>query len=89
MIGNILGIQNNLKIHGSALAPWPRSSANKVQPNLFCFLEIFKAPKFCMGFLGGLIFGPGIFLGFDFRPHSIIPATCNPPSCDHFSRHGA
>ena len=88
MIGILGGIQNNLKIHGSALVPWPRSSANKVQPNLFCFLEIFKAQKFGMGVLGGLIFGPRIFWGFDFRPHSIIPATCNPPSCDHFSHHG-
>ena len=25
-----------------------------------------------------LNFGPGIFLGFDFCPHSIIPVTCNP-----------
>ena len=26
----------------------------------------------------GLNFGPGIFLGFDFCPHSIIPVTWNP-----------
>jgi len=41
-----------------------------------------------MGVFGGLIFGPGIFLGFvgslrdvlgfDFCPHSIIPVTRNP-----------
>ena len=40
-----------------------------------------------MGFFGGLIFGPGIFLGFvgslrdffcfDFCPHSIIPVCGN------------
>ena len=48
---------------------WPHSSANKVQ--FFCvtisiqsFLEIFKTRKFGMGFSWGLIFGPGIFLGF-------------------------
>ena len=33
------------------------------------------ARKFVMGFLGGLIFGPGIFLGFDFCTHSVIPIT--------------
>ena len=37
--------------------------------------------KFGMGFLGGgggLNFGPGIFMGLDFCPHSIIPITLNP-----------
>ena len=38
-------------------------------------LEIFIPRKLGMGFLGGLSFGPGIFLGFDFCPHSIIPVT--------------
>ena len=33
---NFLGIQNNLKIRGSVCVSWLRSSANKVQPNLFC-----------------------------------------------------
>ena len=33
---DFLGIQNNLKIHGSAHISWRRSSVNKVQPNLFC-----------------------------------------------------
>ena len=32
------------------------------------------AGKFSMGFLG-LKFSPGIFLGFDFCLHSIIPVT--------------
>ena len=31
------GIQNNLRIRGSARVSRPRSSANKVQPNLFCY----------------------------------------------------
>ena len=66
MISIFLGIQNNLKIHGSALVPWPRSSANKVQPKLFCFLEIFKALKFGRGFLGGLIYWSRDFFGFCF-----------------------
>ena len=65
---------------------------NKVQSNLFCFLEIFKARKLGMGIFWwegrgrGLIFGPGIFMGFvgspkeffggfDFCLHSIIPIT--------------
>ena len=34
-MGIFLGIQNNLKICGSARASQPRSSVNKVQPNLF------------------------------------------------------
>ena len=49
------------------------------------FLELFKAPKFAMGFLG-LILGPGIYLNFvgslgtflsffDFCLHSIIPVS--------------
>ena len=33
---NFLGIQNNLKIGGSVCVSWVHSSANKVQPNLFC-----------------------------------------------------
>ena len=36
LVGIFLDIQNNLKIHGSACVSQPRSSANKVQPNLFC-----------------------------------------------------
>ena len=48
-----LGIQNNLKIRGSAHITRPQSVAIKVQPNLFSFLEIFKARKFVMGFICG------------------------------------
>ena len=50
---DFLAIQNNLKICGSASVSRPRSSEIKVQPNLFSFLEIFKAQKFGMGFFGG------------------------------------
>ena len=32
--GFLWGIQNNLRIRVSARVFWPRSSANKVQPNL-------------------------------------------------------
>ena len=35
------------------------------------------AHKFVVGFLGELIFGPEIFWGFDFCPHSIISITWN------------
>ena len=35
------------------------------------------ARKFVVGVLVGLIFGPGIFWGFDFCPHSVIPITWN------------
>ena len=52
-------------------------------------LEIFMARKFGIGFFGGLNFSPGIFFfgggggleaqgifgGFNFCPHSIIPVT--------------
>ena len=70
-----LGIQNNLTIGGSVRVSRLRTSANNVQPNKFCFLEAFMARKFDKGFFGGLTFGPGNFLGFDFCLHSIIPVT--------------
>ena len=44
--------------------PGHNNSANKVKPNLSCFLEIFKARKFVMGLFGGLIIGPEILGGF-------------------------
>ena len=76
------GIQNNLKICVNARASQPRSSANKVQPNLLLklyfscyiiqsFMEILKAGKIGMGFFGGLIFGPGNLL----PRHLITPVT--------------
>ena len=64
------GIQNNLKIRGSVRVSRPRSSANKVQPNLFYILETFKAQKFGMGYFlcvggrGGGNFWSRDFLGF-------------------------
>ena len=33
---DFLGIQNNLKILGSARVSWQHRFTNKVQPNLFC-----------------------------------------------------
>ena len=50
------GIQNNLKIRGSARVSRPCSSVNKVQPNLFC----------------GYLFGPGIFGGFVESPSNFF-----------------
>ena len=38
-------------------------------------LDIFMARKFGMGFLGVLMEALGIFLVFDFVPHSITPVT--------------
>ena len=63
-----MAILNNLKIPDSARASRPRSSVIKEQPKLFSFLDIFKAQKFCMGFLRGYFFGPGSFWGSDFGP---------------------
>ena len=70
-----MGIQNNLTIGGSVRVSRLRTSANNVQPNKFCFAFAFTARKFDKGFFGGLTFGPGNFLGFDFCLHSIIPVT--------------
>ena len=67
------GIQNNLRIRDSS-----RLSCGRVR---VVPLEIFIPRKLGMGFFffleggGGLSFGPGIFLGFDFCPHSFIPVT--------------
>ncbi len=62
------------------VVPWSHSAANKVQTlNVFLrfffvlyvqiiphslFLKNLMGLKFRMAFFGGLIFGPGIFLGF-------------------------
>ena len=51
-----LGIQSNLKIRGSAHVSRRCSSANKVQPNLFCTC----------------LFGPGIFWGFVGSPRDFL-----------------
>ena len=42
-MGIFLGIQNNLKIRGSARVSRPRSSANKIQANLFAVFLMFNA----------------------------------------------
>ena len=39
--------------------------------HLMLFLELFKAPKFGMGFLG-LILGPGIYLNFGWKPRDFF-----------------
>ena len=57
-LGIFLGIQNNLKILGSADCIYSSCYI------MSSFLEIFKAWKLGMGISWGLIFGPGIFLGF-------------------------
>ena len=73
-----LGIQNNLNIRGSARITRPHSSATKVQPNLFSFLENFKARKFVMGFIWGYMFGPGIFFLISSSPSLEIQSTPSP-----------
>ena len=59
------GVQNNPKIRDSYI--------------ICCFLEIFMAWKFVIGFFGGffevLFEAIRICLGFDFCPYSIIPVT--------------
>ena len=90
------GIQNNLKVRGSARVSQPRGSANKKSNQTRFAAAVFKALdalKFGMGFLGGLIFGSGIFWGFVGSPsdfggfwfclHSIIPVTSNPEYHPH------
>ena len=46
---DFLGIQNNLKIPGSALVSSPGSSSNKVQLTFFSAVKIFKARKIGRG----------------------------------------
>ena len=50
------------------VVPWLRSSANKVQTNVFCCCLIVPG----MGFFGGLNFGPGIFWGFAGSPRDFF-----------------
>ena len=47
-------------------------------PSRIVPLEIFMARKFSIRFSGVLLKALGIFLGFEFCPHSIIPVTWNP-----------
>ena len=58
---DFLGVQNNPKIRDSYI--------------ICCFLEIFMAWKFVIGFFEVLFEALRICLGFDFCPHSIIPVT--------------
>jgi len=55
---NLAGIFGVFKTIRRFVVVPARILANKVQPNLFCFLEIFKLWKFGMGFFWGLILGP-------------------------------
>ena len=60
---------------------WPRSSANKVQPNLFCgcfcvitvnaFWKFLRLGKLAWDFCR-LIYGPRNFLGFDGSPADFL-----------------
>ena len=52
-----------MKIRGNAHVSWLCSSANNVQPNLSCFLEMLKAWKFGMDFFL-VTFGLGMFWDF-------------------------
>ena len=65
-LGIFFGIQNNLKIRDSSCVSWLHSSSGN-----FCGSEIWQE------IFWGLNFGPGIFWGFDFCSHSIIPVTWN------------
>lgn len=67
----------------SAYLSQPHSSANKVQS----FRKIFKAQRW-HGIFWGLIFGPGIFLGFDFflpfdHPHQLKSGVPPPTPLGH------
>ena len=67
--GDFLGIQHNLKIGGSTRISRPLSSANKVRPNFFNFMWIFKARKFGMVFFGGYFL---VHLGFVGSPRGFL-----------------
>ena len=75
------------KIRGNALVSRPRSSANKIQRNLFCgsiaklfiilimlfiIYLLYYYIKFRHGIFLGLFFGPRIFLGFSCRQEENI-----------------
>ena len=58
--GDILGIQNNLKIRRSAPISRPHSCASKVKPHLVA-AAVFKVRKFGPGILGGLSWPRDLF----------------------------
>ena len=70
------GIQNKMKIRGSDRVSRPCRSANKVQPNLRCVYLIlsgnFLGSEIRHGIFWGLIFGPGMFLGFVGSPRDLF-----------------
>jgi len=80
---NDIGILNIIKqrLKDIKLQRRPCSSVNKIQPdkvNMLYHLRLsgnFLGSEIWHGIFWGLIFGPRIFLGFDFCPHSIIPVT--------------
>ena len=54
---------------------------NQIKYNVLYHLMLsrnFRDSEIRHGIFGGLLFGPGIFWGFDFCLHSIIPFTWNP-----------
>ena len=57
-----------LDLSRESVVPWLRSSANKVQTNVFCCCLMVPG----MGFVMGLNFGPGIFLGLAGSPTDIL-----------------
>ena len=81
-VGSFGGIQNNLKILGSADCVVHVISSNPFRK--FLRLENsawdFLVGQFLVqGFFWVLLEALGIFLGFHFCPHSIIPVTGIPP----------
>ena len=78
------GVGNNLKICGGTGVS-PGHVVLQMKYNQICFATLFKVRKFGMEFLGGLIFGPRIFWGFDFASISSsllleIQSSLSPPS---------
>ena len=77
------GVGNNLNICGGTRVS-PGHIVLQMKYNQICFATYFKVRKFGMEFLGGLIFGPRIFWGFDFAPISSsllleIQSNLSPP----------
>ena len=73
----ILGFQNNLKIRDSSRISWPHSSSgnfygSEIQHGIFWGFQFWSRD-----FWGGFLEALGIFGGFNFCPHSIIPVSWN------------
>ena len=68
-------IQNKLKICGSACVSWLLFFIKFFVFYPLMLSGIFKVWKFGMGYFLGLVFGPGIFSGSEFYPHSTIPVS--------------